>query len=357
MFWWGLILELVVLSVGDHYEQIAFVAGSRDHAVYCVQWNGEGLRRLSPGDLHATAWPFPIRWDSVHHRLIVRGSDRGKAWLGSLTLDRAFNAIAIEPRMQGLPEISPDGRCLVSTEASRDGTLIRFVELCGSQVLSSFEVPGRARELVWAPNSERILYVCGGLWIVNRGGSGRHCIIHEDEPRVFAPRWSPDGRTILYGRQIFDGEVSELIIGGVPKTIDLFSIGVHDSSVRRLTRDREVSSRMLEDFLGGVWSPDGKWIAYTARVDGKNQLFVCSFDGSVRRQLTEGCLRSYNPAWASDGNHLVFVRETASGTRDLAVISAGGSGLRLFGIDQLDVFWPTCLPKAAMSSCQPKRDE
>ncbi len=102
----------------------------------------------------------------------------------------------------------------------------------------------------------------GALMIVDPSGG---------EPRGLAAgpfedpgRFSPDGTSVLTAG------------GGVIATLDL---------------DGEIIDQVKDSgahLFGGVWSPDGQWIAYSRSVGGPfADLYLSRPDGSDRRQLTD----------------------------------------------------------------------
>ncbi len=61
-----------------------------------------------------------------------------------------------------------------------------------------------------------------------------------------------------------------------------------------------------------AWSPDGKWLAYVAEVEGFRQLFVRPASGDAERQLTRNRRDHMQPAWARDGRTIAVVRATGA---------------------------------------------
>lgn len=62
------------------------------------------------------------------------------------------------------------------------------------------------------------------------------------------------------------------------------------------------------DFSGNVarWSPDGRWIAFTAMRDGEVQLWKGSGDGRTQQQLTHNEADVLDFTWSDDGRAIVF---------------------------------------------------
>ena len=87
------------------------------------------------------------------------------------------------------------------------------------------------------------------------------------------PVWSPDGRYIAYSGSGDDGGVWVMDVDGANP---------------RLLAYRGV---------GPVWSPDGRYIAYTDWRDGDGGVWVVDADGANRRRLTDG----WDPVWSPDG--------------------------------------------------------
>lgn len=68
---------------------------------------------------------------------------------------------------------------------------------------------------------------------------------------------------------------------------------------KQLTTSKEGTSQ-------GIFSPDGKQIAFTRPVDGKAQLFLLSLDGGEPVQITRFKYGISGPKWSPDGKQLLF---------------------------------------------------
>lgn len=81
------------------------------------------------------------------------------------------------------------------------------------------------------------------------------------------------------------------------------------------------------------WSPDGRWITFSASAEGSAGLFLVAPDGSGLRRLTvtpPGLMPDHQPAWSPDARRVAFAREDgADNTRDLYETTLDGSVARL----------------------------
>ena len=104
------------------------------------------------------------------------------------------------------------------------------------------------------------------------------------------------------------------------------------------------------------FSPDGKWIAFSARSPGNrgNHIFVQNVDGGSRRQLTWGDNSDTSPAFSPDGSLLVFARSETYHPGGLAsdwdageslyLMKFKGSDLRRINTKRLHVIDPRFSP-------------
>lgn len=164
------------------------------------------------------------------------------------------------------------------------------------------------------------------LWLINFDGTENRPLTTGNR-NDFSPRWSPDGKKVLY-LSSSDGSVQMYL--------------------RWLDSDAEAKLTNLTSSPGNVqWSPDGKWIAFTMSVPYKDKplvnlpqkpqgaewttppkyidkmkfkadgagflkdayahIFLLSADGGHARQLTTGDYNhGGNFCWSNDGKSIIF---------------------------------------------------
>jgi len=123
---------------------------------------------------------------------------------------------------------------------------------------------------------------------------------------LLTPAWRPDGKEILLTSYR----------AGRP---ELWSFRLADRAFRRVGQ--------IPNAMGGVYSPDGSRIAFTATDGGNSDVWVMAADGSGARKLTTDPALDLSPSWSPDGKRIAFVSDRA-GTPQLYLMNADGSGVR-----------------------------
>ncbi len=98
---------------------------------------------------------------------------------------------------------------------------------------------------------------------------------------------------------LMDPAISETHIAFVYAN-DLWIANIDGTEVRRLTSDDGVE-------LNPVFSPDGKFIAFSAQYDGNTDVYVISVEGGVPKRLTWHPYSDYVRGFTLDGNSVLFV--------------------------------------------------
>ena len=105
------------------------------------------------------------------------------------------------------------------------------------------------------------------------------------------PSWAPDGKRIAFA---MDGSIWSIEVGGSVASELAFSAREYLSSPE--------------------YSPDGRWLAYTADDDGKSiNLRVLNLATGASTNLTTGTHVNLEPAWSPDGRRLAYVSTAPNG--------------------------------------------
>lgn len=160
------------------------------------------------------------------------------------------------------------------------------------------------------------------LYICDADGAGLRQLTRDNAISV-APRWSPNGRQIVY-TSYYRTHFPDVFL------IDL-------SSGER---------RCLADFPGlnssAVFAPNGRELALILSKDGNPDLFIMNINGDRLTRLTNTKRAAEaSPSWSPDGKDIVFVSDS-SGTPQLYIIGReGGAPRRLAvgGAQNVDPDW------------------
>jgi Tol biopolymer transport system component len=215
------------------------------------------------------------------------------------------------------PRVSPDGRRAVvsrTVQGNEDLWLLDGVRI--SRV--TFDAAIDAVPL-WSPDGSRIVFRSNrmgqfDLYQKLMNGAGvEERLVASDEFK-YATSWSADGSFLLYGAN--------------PPSDDLWVVptgGDRAPSVFLKTPFRE---------LWGVFSSDGRWVAYQSNESGRMEIYVRSFvppgvadrtAGAARGQWQVSTAGGIHPMWRPDGTELYYLNP--AGEMMAARITVTGTAL------------------------------
>ncbi|SNR17372.1 S41 family peptidase [Tenacibaculum jejuense] len=192
--------------------------------------------------------------------------------------------------------ISPNGKRVLMS--ARGDIFTAPVEFGDSRNIS--QSSGAAdRAPIWSPKGNEIAWFTDkdgkgyALHITNQDGSNVSKTISIGVSKMaWNPVWSPDGKYIAFT----DDDTRVRIVNLETKKIQTI-----DNAGTNLERGR----------LGVTWSPDSNWVAYAKSGDNSlRQIKVWSVKTGETNVITNNFADSFSPAWDLDHKHLYFLAST-----------------------------------------------
>jgi tricorn protease len=157
------------------------------------------------------------------------------------------------------------------------------------------------RDPAWSPDGKYV------SWFSDRSGEYKLVIAEQDglkPPREIAllspthfytASWSPDSKKLLY----------------TDTNLRVWVVDVESGKARTVGNDPWLVPRRT---INPVWSPDSKWVAYSAHLDSLYRaIFVSNVDTGETKQVTDGLADAMWPAWDASGKYLWFLASTNYG--------------------------------------------
>ena len=163
----------------------------------------------------------------------------------------------------------------------------------------------------------------GDIWTANPDGSNRVQLTTDARIDGF-PAFSRDGTRIAFKRLPAENSRQDWQDWGDVMVADA------DGS-NPIVLDADVPSPSPIS-----WSGDGKWVVYSRKVDGFDQVFLAAIDGSFLRQLTTDRRNSWSPILSPDGRTIAFMKGWNS--IGIHVIQTDGTGERRIAPGPIEQF-------------------
>lgn len=245
-------------------------------AIAVMRADGTGFRRLTglPADLEAD--PQIARYSyasdgspsfSPDGRTIafVRAYAEGIDSICMIDIDGSNFRVVIRDAHAGEIAWSPDGRTIAFYSEQDGGIHLVDVDGTNERVLWQRTSGPNQDSPSWSPDSSRIYYASGDVWVANADGSGLRVLA--DLPRYVS--WvalSPDGSSIAFSEQEAGGTSSAIWI-----------MDADGSNVRRVT------DAASGNWYSMTWSPDGSRLLI---VDDQGGAVFIDPDGTSIGRLT-----------------------------------------------------------------------
>ncbi|MBU3260300.1 Tol-Pal system protein TolB [Roseovarius sp. PS-C2] len=172
----------------------------------------------------------------------------------------------------------------------------------------------------FSPDGKRVLYTSyesgfPRIYVMDVGSVQRRVLESQDGQMSFAPRFGPDGRTVLYS-------VSR---GG---NTDLYRMDIDSGASTRLTTAPSIET-------APSFSPDGSRIVFESDRSGTPQLYVMPAGGGEAQRISFGQGRYGTPVWSPRGDLIAFTKQS-KGRFHIGVMRTDGSEERLLTASFLD---------------------
>ena len=194
------------------------------------------------------------------------------------------------------PRISRDGRQIAfGTDDGREASVWVY-DLSGTSAMRRLAFGGNNRYPVWSPDGTRIALQSDregdvAIFAQRTDGTGKAERLTKPEPgTTHVPEsWSPDGKWLLFSAVKESNFVSMLL-------------SLDDKMTTPFDDVRSVQS------INATFSPDGRWVAYSLRRSGVTEIYVQSFPPGAVYQITKATTTSVaHPFWSRDGRHLYYI--------------------------------------------------
>jgi TolB protein len=220
------------------------------------------------------------------------------------------------------PVWSPDG-ARVAFQTNRAGNLdIWTMKADGSEQVALTSDPEPDYLPSWSPDGKTILFTswrkepgetqrAPHIYAMAADGKHQRRLVKESLNTSAGATWSPDGKHIVYERK---GE----------KGADLYIADADGKHERRITNDQE------KNIYNGspTFAPDGKSIAFYSDDEKSAALMVIGVDGHDRRTVLAAG-KNWYPRWSPDGRWLVYTAAVPGGDKgdiDIFAVPAAGDG-------------------------------
>jgi Tol biopolymer transport system component len=177
------------------------------------------------------------------------------------------------------PRWSPDGLRIVYRSQYNGHLVIKSMNAAGGDVKTiAADQYAHFSDPAYAPFGGKIAYVrssyggAGGIVVSNADGSNPVALLNwtTGAPVLYSPDWAPDATKLLYTECRDTGPVCALYI-------------VDSDGTKR----RKVTDGVSADMRNGVFSPNGKRIAYEAKAAGWHESYIrtMNIDGTDARTV------------------------------------------------------------------------
>jgi eukaryotic-like serine/threonine-protein kinase len=226
------------------------------------------------------------------------GNEAPMMWMrrdGTTTVMRAA------PRDWRAPQLSGDGKRIVFHLDDGRQLDVYTYEWARDFTTRLTADPSVDSNPIWSPDGRTVVFSSSrgarelaNLYWVSADGSGEAHRLTESDQRQLASSWHPSGNYIAFDQQI-SREQWDLMVVPVEAGSSGWKAGMPTRVLTKITKRPSP-----------VFSPDGRWLAYTSNESGRSEVFVRAFPGpgTARQVSTSG---GWGPTWSRRRNELFYL--------------------------------------------------
>ncbi|NBO20841.1 MAG: Tol-Pal system protein TolB [Rhodobacteraceae bacterium] len=172
----------------------------------------------------------------------------------------------------------------------------------------------------FSPDGRKIIftsYASGSpqIYVMDTGSLKASAMEQQAGTMTFSPRFAPDGRSVVFS----------LERGG---NTDIYAMDIATGATRQLTNTPSIET-------SPSFSPDGSQIVFESDRSGAQQIYVMPASGGEAVRLSGGNGRYGTPVWSPKGDYIAFTKQN-EGRFYIGVMRADGSEERLLTASFLD---------------------
>ena len=165
----------------------------------------------------------------------------------------------------------------------------------------------------FSPTTQEITYMSFGqgdprVYLLNLDNPGQREVVGNFPGMTFAPRFSPDGGSVIMSLQR----------GG---NSNIFVMNLGSKAITRLTDSAAIDT-------APSFSPDSARICFESDRGGRPQIYVMSASGGTAQRISFGEGSYSTPVWSPRGDVIAFTKQ-GGGSFSIGVIKPDGSGERI----------------------------
>jgi Tol biopolymer transport system component len=212
-------------------------------------------------------------------------------------MDRKGNMqpLRLPPGAYVMPRVSPDGRRIAFGNDDDKEAVVWIYDVSGTSAMQRLTIGGNNRFPIWTSDSRRVTFQSdrGGdravWWQPVDGGVAERLTTPEPGTSHAPESWSPNGRTLLFSMT-------------KGSDVSLWALSLQD---KKSVRFGDVHSSNPSN---AVFSPDGRWVAYSSTEHDKTTIYVEPFPatGAKYSLVAKGGDSPKHPRWSPDGKELFY---------------------------------------------------